>query len=349
MSCRRNRVLPLLFRSRPESIVAATPETATAASASSVPCERGVLRLPPLQLCAGSSLEGAELAWQAWGPREAPVTSVLGGISAGRDVGDWWSAQCGVGRRLDPRRQRLVSIDWLGGSDRSTGPCGDESFPAIDSLDQAHAILALLNHLGIARVTTVVGASYGGCVAQHLGVLLGKRLERLVIIGAAHRASPWALALRHLQRAGIVAAAGDPAAERDALQRARALAVLAYRTPDELEARFGEVDPAHGVLGWLDAHGERFARRFDGQAFLRLSASLDAHACEVGRIVALTTVVAFAEDLIVPLALAEACARRIPGARLVALHSPYGHDAFLKEATAIAAVLGDHASAECPA
>lgn len=329
--------------------MAATLETSTAATEAPIPCERGVLRLPPLHLQAGPRLEGAELAWQAWGSRDAPVAIVLGGISAGRDVGDWWRGQCGIGRSLDPGRQRLVSIDWLGGADRSTGPRGDEVFPAIDSLDQAHAILALLNHLGIARVATVVGASYGGCVAQHLAVLLGNRLERLVIIGAAHRASPWALALRHLQRAGIVAAAGEPVAERDALRRARALAVLAYRTPDELESRFGDEAPANGVLGWLDAHGERFARRFDVQAFLRLSASLDAHACDVERIAARTIVVAFEEDLIVPLALAQASARRIPGARFVALRSRYGHDAFLKEVAAIAAVLDDITSAECPA
>lgn len=329
--------------------MAATLETATAASEVPVPCERGVLRLPPLHLHAGSRLMGAELAWQAWGPTKAPVAIVLGGISAGRDVGDWWRGQCGPGRSLDPCRQRLVSIDWLGGADRSSGPRGDRAFPAIDSLDQAHAILALLNHLGIARVASIVGASYGGCVAQHLAVLLGDRLERLVIIGAAHRASPWALALRHLQRDGIAAAGDDASARHAALCRARALAVLAYRTPDELEVRFGDEDPRDGVLGWLEAHGERFARRFDVQAFLRLSASLDAHACDVTRIVARTTVVAFAEDLIVPLALAEACARRIAHARLVALRSCYGHDAFLKEVAAIAAVLDDESGAECVA
>lgn len=330
--------------------MAATPEKSPAATrAALVTREYGVLRLPPFALYSGERLDGGELAWQAWGPREAPVAIVLGGISAGRDVGTWWEAQCGRGRSLDPCRLRLVSIDWLGGADASTGPRGDAAFPAIDSLDQAHAILALLNHLGIARVALVVGASYGGCVAQHLAVLLGTRLGRLVVIGAAHRASPWALALRHLQRAGIAAAGDDADARDEALRRARALAVLAYRTPDELEARFGEADAQAGVLGWLDAHGERFARRFDAEAFLRLSASLDAHACAVEDIVAPTTLVTFAEDLVVPHALAEACARRIAGARLVVLHSRYGHDAFLKEAAAVAAVLDDAIATECPA
>ena len=69
---------------------------------------------------------------------------------------------------LDPRHQRLISIDWLGGSDASSGPRNDEEFVPVDSLDQAHAILLLLNHLGLAQVDAVIGSSYGGCVAQHL-------------------------------------------------------------------------------------------------------------------------------------------------------------------------------------
>ncbi len=325
------------------------PEPNPVEASFDITCERGVLRLPPFALCSGERLDGGELAWQVWGVGDAPVAIVLGGISAGRDIGTWWDGQCAIGRSLDPRKLRLVSVDWLGGADASSGPRGDATFPTIDSVDQAHALLALLNHLGVARVEVVVGASYGACVAQHLGVLLGTRLGRLVLIGAAHRASPWALALRHLQRAGIVAAGDDVDARDDALRRARGLAVLAYRTPAELEARFGNAAPAQGVLGWLDAHGERFARRFDAEAFLRLSASLDAHACAVERIAASTTVVTFAEDLIVPLALAEDCARRIAGARLVVLHSCFGHDAFLKEVSAIAAVITGSLEPECRA
>lgn len=301
--------------------------------------QRGILQLRGFGLACGSDLAGGELAWQSWGPATAPVVIVLGGISASRDVGAWWSAQCGVGRALDPRRLRLLSIDWLGGPDASSGPRDDGSFLPIESLDQAHAILLLLNQLGIARVNAVVGASYGGCVGQHLACLLGRRLDRLVVIGAAHRASPWALALRTLQRVGIESA-GTAQERHDALRRARQLAVLGYRTPCELEARFGDADPASGVLGWLVAHGERFASRFNAASFLCLSRSLDHHQCDPARIEAATTVVAIAEDLLVPLPLAREFAARIGRhAGLVSLSSTFGHDAFLKEEAAIAAVL----------
>lgn len=319
--------------------MAAVPRSNAEPDSDRLRCESGILGLHDFALAGGAALAVAELAWQDWGALDAPVVIVLGGISAGRNIGTWWKEQCGEGRVLDPRTRRLVSVDWIGGADRSSGPCEGDAFAAVDSRDQARAILALLNHLGIAHVAAVVGASYGGCVGQHLAVLLGSRLGRLVVIGAAHRASPWALALRTLQRAGIEAASGVQA-RREALKRARQIAVLGYRTPCELEARFGAREAGADVLGWLDAHGERFALRFVPESFLCLSASLDAHDCAPESIPARTTVVAIAEDLIVPPALAREFAQRL-GTRgeFVTIASRYGHDAFLKETGAVAAAL----------
>ena len=310
---------------------------------------RGVLQLHGFNLACGSQLANGELAWQSWGPHDAPVVIVLGGISAGRDIGNWWSSQCGDGLALDPAFLRLVSIDWIGGADASSGPRNDREFSPIESSDQANALLLLLNHLGIVQVEAVVGASYGGCVAQHLAGLLGNRLKRLVVIGAAHRASPWALALRTLQRAGIESST-DRASRVRALERARQLAVLGYRTPTELESRFGESDPATGVLGWLSAHGERFSARFNASSFLCLSRSLDHHEFDPSRIKAKTTVVAIAEDLLVPLSLAREFVKRIgKHAELARISSPYGHDAFLKESGEFACVLKYALAAEIAA
>ena len=310
---------------------------------------RDVLGLRGFSLACGLKLDNGALAWQSWGPQDAPVTVVLGGISAGRDLAAWWAAQCGPGRALDPRHQRLVSIDWIGGSDASSGPRGDEEFVPIDSLDQAHAILLLLNHLGLAQIDAVIGSSYGGCVAQHLASLLGSRLQQLVVIGAAHRASPWALALRTLQRAGVESAR-TPQDRRSALARARQLALLGYRTPAELECRFGESDPSSGVLRWLAGHGERFVSRFSAASFLCLSRSLDHHQGDASSIRAQTTVVAIGEDLLVPVALARDFVRAIGShARLATISSPYGHDAFIKEERAISAILQSSLAAEISA
>src|ERR1700759_640426 len=114
--------------------------------------EEGVLSLPdPFVLEGGGSLANAALAWECVGSSGAPLVVVLGGISAHRRCAEsegWWSAQCGVGRAVDPERFRLLSVDWLGGCDASTGPQANERFPAVATTDQARAILLLLNRLG---------------------------------------------------------------------------------------------------------------------------------------------------------------------------------------------------------
>jgi homoserine O-acetyltransferase/O-succinyltransferase len=304
----------------------------------------GVLALPePFSLESGAVLHGARLAWQCVGPAQAPLVIVLGGISAHRracaaDGRGWWQGQCGPGRALDTRQYRLLGVDWLGGVDASTGPHGATDFPAISTSDQARALLLLLNRLSVRRVHLLVGASYGGAVAQQLAALLGDRLRRLVLLSAAHRTSQFGLALRHIQRA-ILALGGDAG---QALALARSLAVLGYRTPHGIEARFDNPAGAEDVLGWLAHHGERFAQRFDAAAYRCLGTSLDTHTLDPASIRVPTTLLSVREDLLVPPALLEEYAERAGATcRRVEISSIYGHDAFLKEEQAVGALLCD--------
>jgi homoserine O-acetyltransferase len=303
--------------------------------------QQGVLALPePFVLESGENLHDGRLAWQCAGPAQAPLVIVLGGISAHRrvcaqDDHGWWQSLCGAGRALDTRRYRLLGVDWLGGVDVSTGPRGNADFPAIGASDQARALLLLLNRLGVRHVHLIVGASYGGAVAQHLAALLGERLRRLVLLSAAHHSSQFALALRHIQRT-ILELGNDTAA---ALALARSLAVLGYRTPEGVEARFTDAE-AGDVIGWLAHHGERFAKRFDTAAYRCLGASLDGHTIDPATIRAPTVLLGVREDLLVPLSLLrEYAARAGANCRLVEISSIYGHDSFLKEEAIVGTLL----------
>lgn len=303
--------------------------------------QQGELALPdPFLLDSGESLRHAKLAWQCSGPADAPLVVVLGGISAHRracapDGRGWWQEQCGEGRALDTLRYRVLSIDWLGGVDDSTGPQGDAAFPQISSADQARALLLLLNRFGVRRVHLLAGASYGGAVAQQLAVLLGERLRRLVLLSAAHRSSQFGRALRHVQRT-ILDLGGDAAA---ALALARSLAVLGYRTPEGIEQRFG-AGSSEDTLAWLAHHGERFTARFNTAAYRCLGASLDTHVIDPAAVRVPTTLLAVREDLIVPLSLLREYAANAGAAcELVEISSEFGHDAFLKEEALVANLL----------
>jgi homoserine O-acetyltransferase/O-succinyltransferase len=298
-------------------------------------CDYGVLALPdPFVLENGASLRGGELAWHCVGPEKAPLIIVLGGISAHRrcsgvDGKGWWEAQCGPGRALDTDRYRLLSIDWLGGCDASTGPSAGDAFPAIATSDQARAILLLLNRLGVRQVHAVVGASYGGAVAQHLAALLGRRAGRLVLLSAAHKPSQFALALRDIQRA--ILDLGDDSSASLAL--VRALAIVGYRTPDGFEQRFAADG---GAVDWLARHGRVFAERFNAAAYRSLSESLDSHHIDPAAISVPTTIFSVADDLLVPPSLSRDFAAACKGpSELVEISSTYGHDAFLKEETVV--------------
>ena len=303
-----------------------------------IPKESGILTLPdPFVLEGGQALHGAVLAWHCAGPAQAPLIVALGGISAHRRCGDdgngWWEAQCGPGRALDTDRYRVLSIDWLGGCDDSTGPQAGDAFPAVSTTDQARAILLLLNRTGTRHVHAIVGASYGGAVAQHLAALLGRRLGRLVILSAAHKPSQFALALRDIQRS-ILDLADDSA---QALALVRALAIVGYRTPEGFEQRFAESD---GAVEWLAHHGRAFAERFNASSYRCLSASLDSHCIDPAAITVPTTVFSVAQDLLVPPSLSREFATACGGpCELVEITSDYGHDAFLKEEAIVGELL----------
>jgi homoserine O-acetyltransferase len=258
----------------------------TGEALTAVAWQHGVLELPgPFRLDSGAILANARLAWQCVGPADAPLIIALGGISAHRracaaDGRGWWEEQCGAGRTLDTQRYRVLSVDWLGGCDESTGPRSrsyetnpsrearpslplpdaagggkgsGQEFPVVSTADQARALLVLLNRLGVRRVHLLAGASYGGNVAQQLAALLGDRLRRLVLLSAAHRPAQFGLALRHIQRS--ILALGDESPQ--ALALARELAVLCYRTTEGVEQRFGDdggrsrPSVASGTLGLL--------------------------------------------------------------------------------------------------
>jgi homoserine O-acetyltransferase len=311
----------------------------------------GVLQLPGrLSLHHGGSLDQPSLAWRLEGKAGAPVVVALGGISAHRRVFDieqprdgWWCEIAGPGRALDSTRVRVLGIDYLGGSGESTAPTSGGVFPSLSSYDQAEALLQLLDHLQVARLRAIVGASYGGMVALAFAERFPARVEQLLVISAADRTHPMSTAWRSVQRRALrfALAAGHPA---DGIELARALAMATYRSPEEFAARFSgpprQVDGrfVFPVEEYLFARGRDYAARYRAESFLCLSESIDLHAIDAARVATPTTLVAVREDQLVPIGDMRALAARLPHARLYELSSAYGHDTFLKEAGALQTV-----------
>ncbi|NWG00980.1 MAG: homoserine O-acetyltransferase [Thermoanaerobaculaceae bacterium] len=327
-------------------------------------------RLPadfPLE--SGATLSEVVVAYRTWGtlqPGGDNAVLVCHALTGSADVEQWWPALLGPGRTLDPERAFIVCSNVLGGCYGTTGPtsprpgshtCWGPDFPAITIRDMVRLQRQLLAELGVRRLQLVIGGSLGGMQALEWAVSFPELVERAAVIAAPARHSAWATALSEAQRAAIRADArfrhgryppSDP--PRAGLAAARMMAMCTYRSPASLAARFDRATTPDGsflVERYLRAHGERLVARFDANTYITLTYAMDSHDVGRGRggcrqaLAALpmpVLVVGIDSDVLYPVSEVHQLAQAIPQARWAVLASPHGHDAFLVEAEAVAAL-----------
>jgi homoserine O-acetyltransferase len=173
-----------------------------------------------------------------------------------------------------------------------------------------------------------------------------ERLERLIVISAAHEPHPMITALRSIQR-HVVELGLETGRAHDALVLARGLGMTTYRTIREFSERFDPApesvtasSAAFPVERYLRHQGERFAGRFTAARFLALSLSNDLHAVDPTRITVPTVLIAAEGDSVAPRQQLEQLANDIAGpCELVDLRTKHGHDAFLADAAALVPLL----------
>ncbi|HBS34039.1 MAG TPA: homoserine O-succinyltransferase [Parvularcula sp.] len=291
------------------------------------------------RLQSGEKLSKPELRLRLFGPDDGRASVVSGGISSGREVADgagakgWWRDVVFPGGPIDTAATRVIGFDFL--------PNAGETARTITTVDQARALAFALDAAGVSMLSCVSGASYGGMVALAFAEQFPERLEKLCVISAADRPHAAATALRGIQRRIVEFGlkAGDAQA---GLSLARQLAMTTYRTPEEFEARFphrpgvAAGDP-YAVCDYLIARGDAY--QMSPERYVTLSDSIDRHAVDPRRIRAPALFVAATSDRLVPAADIMRLARAAPNARYAEFSSLYGHDAFLKEPVAVAALL----------
>lgn len=301
--------------------------------------------LPGFCLSDGQPLADATVRLRRFGPEGAPVIAVLGGISSDRrvaDVGDgraaWWPRIVRPGGPIDLGRYQVLGLDLL------PGP-GEAGIRTLTPADQARALTVALDHLGIARLEALIGASYGGMVGLTFAALFPQRLKQLIAISAPHRPATRATALRGIQRR-ILAFGIETGRPDEAVALARELAMITYRTPDELDLRFGQdtvpeqAGQPHAVCDYLKARGRAYVPRMSAGRWISLSDSLDRHRVEPEAITVPTTLLGFTSDALVPITDLDALAEGLPNLRAhVRAPSLYGHDGFLKEDAVVAGLV----------
>ncbi len=291
----------------------------------------------------------------------------------------WWNPMVGPGRVFDTSRFFVVCSNVLGSCYGSTGPTSPHPldgqpyrlrFPLVSVGDMVRAQHALLERLGVRRLAAVAGGSLGGLQALEWALAFPDFVERAIVIAASPRLSAQPLAIDVIARQAIM---GDPAWQNGnyeigsgpsvGLNIARMLGMLTYTSAEGLEERFGRrlatrpsPWPAFGPRLDLETYflyqGEKLVRRFDANSYLYLSSAMDRYDAAEGRgsdaeafarVRAVVLAVGIDSDWLYPARhvreLAEGIAAAGGRARYVEMHSPHGHDAFLKDWEQLDAVL----------
>ena len=278
----------------------------------------------------GQRLPDREFRTRLYGPVDAPLVIVAGGISAGRipyaqDGSGWWQDLVGPGAAIDIDRWRVLAFDFA--------PLADAEV-AITTNDQARLLDHALTAIGEEQAYAFAGASYGGMIGLAFAALAPERLNRLCVISAAHRPSVLGMAWRGIQRriAALAAEAGRP---EEGLALARELAMTTYRGAEELETRFGRTlddDGLSDVDRYLISRGRAYPGAMTPKRWAALSASIDRHGVAPETVETPTTLIASLTDRLTPVSDMRDLAERLPDLRRFAeIDSRFGHDAFLKD------------------
>ncbi len=259
-------------------------------------------------------MHGARVAYETWGRlNEARSNALLlftglspsaHAASSAEDPSEgWWQRMVGAGAHIDTDHFFVICVNSLGSCFGSTGPASNDpatgqpyrlTFPDLSVEDIARAGHEVMRSLGITRLDTVMGPSLGGMVVLAFAAQFPGAARRLVSISGTSAASPFAIALRSIQREAIT---GDPdwqqgqyAADRPPVtgQRlARKLGTVTYRSAAEWQQRFGREpirpDMKKGspfasefaVQGYLESQAAKFVSAFDANCYLYLSRAMD--------------------------------------------------------------------------
>jgi len=353
------------------------------------PGDRRFLSIGALQLERGDYLPVVRIAYETWGELNADASNavlvlhaltgdshLIGTAGPGHPTAGWWNNTVGPGKAIDTDEWFVVAPNMLGGCQGTTGPASTapdglewgSRFPFVTIRDQVAAQVAFSAALGISRWHAVIGGSMGGMQALEWGIGYPDRVERLAILAAPAISSADQIALNSVQ---IEAVRMDPAfADGDyyeagegngpyrGLALARRMALLNYRSPNELNDRFERswqsgLSPLGGggryaVESYLDFHGNKFTRRFDANSYLTLVEAMNSHdvgrerggvAAALGSVAATTLVLGIDSDRLFPVEDQELIARHLPGnldgTAATVISSTFGHDGFLIENDAV--------------
>jgi homoserine O-acetyltransferase len=278
----------------------------------------------PFRMWKGGELKRAQVAYECWGTlnkQRSNAILLFTGLSPSAHAASsrenpepgWWEKMIGPGFAIDTDQYFVMCVNSLGSCFGSTGPASLNpatskpyrlDFPELTVEDIARAGFEAARTLGIEQIDTVIGPSLGGMVVVAFAAAVPGGTRRAISISGSSASSPFAIALRAVQREAVMS---DPAwnkgqyadierGPQSGMRIARKLGTITYRSADEWAGRFARqgitpvgkraveqalkrvpegFGPRFAVETYLEAQAERFVRVFDPNCYLYLSRAMD--------------------------------------------------------------------------
>ena len=281
----------------------------------------------------------------------------------------WWDSMIGPGKGLDTNKYFVICSNILGGCKGSTGPSSNNpktgkpygtDFPIVTIGDMVNAQRHLIDHLGIAKLLSVLGGSMGGMQALQWLVSYPDRILSAIPIATTLKHTPQQIAFNEVGRQAVMA---DPnwrngyyygkAVPARGLAVARMIGHITYMSDSSMAEKFGrrvksdksprKFAAEFEVEGYLRYRGDNFVKRFDANSYLYITKAIDYFNLLNGHglsdifkeLKAKVLVIAFKSDWLYPAYQSQEIVKALKLAAVNAsyceINSTYGHDAFLLE------------------
>lgn len=296
---------------------------------------------------------------------------VAGYYSKADEKPGWWEIMVGPGKGIDTDKYFVVCSNILASCMGSTGPGSINpatnnpfglQFPVITIGDMVKAQKALMDHLGITKILSVIGGSIGGMQVLEWAVRYPEMVVSAIPLASTTRHSALAIAFNEVARQAIMA---DPkwnngnyyAGEKPdhGLAVARMIGHITYLSDESMRHKFGrrlqdkddfsfQFDADFQVESYLRYQGTKFVDRFDANSFLYITKAGDYFDLEkqygagssvkaFSRARAKFLVVSFTSDWLYPTYQSKAMVKSMKKNDLdvsfCEIEAEWGHDAFL--------------------
>ena len=283
----------------------------------------------------------------------------------------WWEIMVGPGKGIDTDKYFVICPNIIGSCMGSTGPSSINpetgkpygfDFPVVTIGDMVKAQKALLDHLGIEKILTVVGGSIGGMQVLEWAVRYPGIVFSAIPLATTTRHSALAIAFNEVARQAIMADPNwnmgkyyDSDKPNLGLALARMVGHVTYLSDEAMRNKFGRrlqnkgdfsfnFDADFQVESYLRYQGQKFVDRFDANSFLYITKAADyfdlrrqhGRGSEVeafAKTEAKFLVISFTSDWLYPTYQSRAMVKSMKKNNLdvsfCEIEAEWGHDAFL--------------------